>query len=115
MVSSRCPFILDTYKNDLVERIMIYRIFVDNASLFSKIIDTRNSQNALNSDLKSIGNWLQNMKYNLILILRSKLLADFISSWKSNTYTYPPVTFNNNIITTCPHQKHLGVASMILN
>ena len=115
MVSSRCPFILDTYKSDLVERIMIYRIFVDNASLFSKIIDTRNSQNALNSDLKSIGNWLQNMKYNLILILRSKLLADFISSWKSNTYTYPPVTFNNNIITTCPHQKHLGVASMILN
>ena len=23
---------------------------------------------------------------------------------------HPPVTFNNNTITKCPHQKHLGVA-----
>ena len=32
-----------------------------------------------------------------------------IVSWKSNTSTYPPVTFNKYIIATCPHQKHLGV------
>ena len=29
---------------------------------FSKVIDTRNSQNALNSDLESIGNWAYQWK-----------------------------------------------------
>ena len=33
---------------------------------------------------------------------------EVIFSWKSNTSTYPPVTFNKNI-ATCLHQKHLGV------
>ena len=34
---------------------------------------------------------------------------EVIFSRKSNRCTYPPVTCNNNIIATCPHQKHLGV------
>ena len=32
-----------------------------------------------------------------------------IFAQKSNTCTYPPVTFNKNIIVTCSHQKHMGV------
>ena len=28
----------------------------------------------------------------------------------SNNLSHPPVKFNNNNITRCPHQKHLGVA-----
>ena len=39
-----------------------------------------------------------------------KQANEFIFSQKSNRCTYPPVTFDNNIIATCPHQKHLGVA-----
>ena len=39
-----------------------------------------------------------------------KQANEVIFTRKSNRCTYPPVTFNNNIITTCPHQKHLGVA-----
>ena len=31
-------------------------------------------------------------------------------SRKLNTYMYPRVTFNNNAVTKCPHQKHMGVA-----
>ena len=46
------------YINDLPDGIMsICKIFADDTSLFSKIIDTRNSQNTLNSDLEVIRNW----------------------------------------------------------
>ena len=38
-----------------------------------------------------------------------KQANEVIFSRKSNKRTYPPVTFSNNIIATCPHQKHLGV------
>ena len=38
-----------------------------------------------------------------------KQANEVIFTRKSNRCTYPPVTFNNNIIATCPHQKHLGV------
>ena len=72
----------------------ICKIFADNTSLFSKIIDTINSQNTLNSDLE---------------IIKKKQANEVIFSQKSNRYTYLPVIFNNNIIATCPHQKHLGI------
>ena len=38
-----------------------------------------------------------------------KQANDVIFSQKSNSCTYPPITFNNNIITSCPHQKYLGI------
>ena len=42
------PLLFLVYKNDLPDGIMlICNIFADNASLFSKIIDTTNSQNTL--------------------------------------------------------------------
>ena len=27
----------------------------------------------------------------------------------SNNLSYPPIKFNNNDISKCPHQKHLGI------
>ena len=38
-----------------------------------------------------------------------KQVYEVIFSLKLNKCTYPLVTLNNNIITTCPHHKHLGV------
>ena len=46
----------------------ICKIFDDHTSFFSKIIETRNSQNTLTLDLKSIKNGLTYGKHNLILI-----------------------------------------------
>ena len=40
----------------------ICKIIADDASLFSKIINTRNSQNTLNSDLEIIKNWAHQWK-----------------------------------------------------
>ena len=34
---------------------------------------------------------------------------EVLFSWKSNTCTCHPVTYNNTIIAICPYQKHLGV------
>ena len=44
---------------------------------------------------------------NLILILRNKQMR--LSFLVNRIHMYPPVTFNNNGITKCLHQKHLGV------
>ena len=79
----------------------ICKIFDDNASLFSKYF-------TLNSDLKSIKNWAYQWKMQFYPDPK-KQANEVIFSRKSNTCTYSPVTFNNNIITTCPHQKYLGV------
>ena len=86
----------------------ICKIFADNTSLFSKIIDTRNSQNTLNSDLEIIKNWAYQWKMQFTHDPK-KQANEVIFSQKSNRYTYLPVIFNNNIIATCPHQKHLGI------
>ena len=52
------PLLFLIYINHLPDRIMsIFKIFADDTLLFSKIIDTRNSQNTLNSDWEIIKNW----------------------------------------------------------
>ena len=86
----------------------VFKIFAADTSLFSKIIDLRNPQNTLYSDLKSVKNWPYQWKMQFNPD-QKKQANEVIYSWKSNTCTYPTVTFNNNIIATCPHQKNFGV------
>ena len=96
------------YINDLPDGIFsICKIFVDNTSLFTKVIDTCNSQHAINSDLEAISNWVYQWKLQFNPDPK-KQANEVIFSRKSNTCMYPPVKFNNNTITKCPHQKHLG-------
>ena len=103
------PLLFLIYINDLPDGLMlICKIFADDTSLFSKIIDTRNCQNTLNSDLEIIKNWAYQWKMQFNPDPK-KQANQLIFSWKSNRCAYPPVTFNNNVITTCLHQKHLGV------
>ena len=103
------PLLFLIYINDLPDGIMsICKIFADDTSLFSKIIDTWNSQNTLNSDFENIKNWAYQLKMQFNPDPK-KQENEVIFSRKSNTRTYPPATFNNNIIATYPHQKHLSV------
>ena len=103
------PLLFLTYINDLPDGIMsICKIFANNTSLFSIIINARNSQNTLNSDLEIIKNWAYQWKMRFNPEPK-KQANEVIFSRKLNKCTYPPVTFNNNIITTFPHHKHLGV------
>ena len=48
------PILFLIYINDLAEGITSYAKFADDRSCFSKVIDTSNSQNALNSLQKSL-------------------------------------------------------------
>ena len=82
---------------------------VDDTSLFSKIIDPRNSQNTLNSDLKYIS-WRAH-QWKMQSNAHPKLEEnDAAISRKSNTNTYPSVIFTINIITTCSDLKHLSLS-----
>ena len=69
----------------------ICKIFADNTSLFSKVIDTRDSQNALNFGLESISNW----------VYQWKLQFNFDPKKQANE-----VSFLVNRIHLCIHQSH---------
>ena len=66
----------------------------------------KNPEDVPNCDLKSIWTYQWKMPFNHD---SKKQGNEVIYSWESNTSIYLPVTFNKNIIATCPHQKHLGV------
>ena len=88
------------YINDLPNGITsICKVFADNTSLFLKVLDVNESAKKLNSELV---NGLFNGKCSLILILINRLK-------KSKVHFNPTLTFNNNDVKKCPHQKHLGI------
>ena len=97
-----------SYQTGLCQYVKSGEKIAGDTSLFLKIIDTRNSQNNLNSDLLIIKNWVYQWKMQFNPDPK-KQANEVIFSRKSNKCTYPPVIFNNNITATCPHQKHLGV------
>ena len=39
----------------------------------------------------------------------NKQANEVIFSRKSKVHSHPPLTFNNNDVKKCPHQKHLGI------
>ena len=39
----------------------------------------------------------------------NKMAKEIIFSRKSKVHSYLPLTFNNNDVKKCPHQKHLGI------
>ena len=115
-VSIKSTFILDTYINDLPEGIIsICKIFANDTSLFSKVINTINSENTLNAALESISNWAYQWKMQFSPD-RNKQANEVIFPRKSNIVSYPPIIFNNNSIAKCLHQKHFNLTlGLILN
>ena len=103
------PLLFLIYINNLSEGIIsICKIFADDTSLFSKVYNTVNSENTLNTDLKSITNWAYQWKIKFNP--DPKKQANEVTFFrKSNTVSHPPVIFNNNSIAKCSYHKHLGV------
>ena len=92
------PLVFLIYINDSPDGIMsICKIFAGDTSRFSKIIDTRNSQNTLNSDLKIIKDWAYQWKVQFNPDPK-KQANEVIFPRKSNRCTYPPVVLNKNIV-----------------
>ena len=111
-VSSPLSFLI--YINDLPEGIIsICKIFANDTSLFSKVINTINSENTLNAALKSISNWAYQWKMQFSPD-RNKQANEVIFPRKSNIVSYPPIIFNNNSIAKCLHQKHFNLTLVLI-
>ena len=105
------PLLFLIYINDLPDGITsICKIFADDTSLFSKVQDINKSANELNCDLEKVSNWAYQWKMQFNPD-PNKQANEVIFSRKSNSnsFPYPPVKFNENNITKCSHQKHLGI------
>ena len=79
--------------------------------MFSKVQHINKSATELNTDLEKISQWAYQWKMQFNLD-PSKQKNKVIFSYKliSNYLLHPPVKFNNNNVTRCSYQKHLGIA-----
>ena len=86
------------------------KIFADDTSLFSKVYDIHKSASNLNDDLEKISYWAYQLKMQFNPD-PNKQANEVIFSRKtsSNNLSHPPIKFNNNDISKCPHQKHLEI------
>ena len=84
--------------------------FADDTSLFSKVLNIKKCVAELNTALEKITQWAYQWKMQFNPD-PNKQANEVIFSRKlvSNNLSHPPVKFNNNNITRCSHQKHLGV------
>ena len=86
------------------------KIFADDTSLFSKVYDIHKSTSKLNDDLEKISYWA----YQWEMQFKpdpNKQANEVIFSRKtsSNNLSHRHIKVNNNDISKCPHQKHLGI------
>ena len=105
------PLLFLIYINDLPDELTsICKIFADDTSLFSKVLNINESANDLNFGLEKISQWAYQWKTQ-INPDPNKQVNEVIFSRKSNSsnLTYSPVKLNNISITRCSHQKHLGI------
>ena len=82
------------------------KLFADDASLFSKNINT--SASHLNSDLSKISNWAFQWKMGFDPD-PSKQTQEVIFSHQIQNTCHPSIYFNNKSVKQVPSQKHLGL------
>ena len=105
------PLLFLIYINDLPDGVTsICKIFADDTSLFSKILDVNKSVNELNSDLERTNQWAYHWKMQFDPDPK-KQANEVIFSRKSVSHglSHPSIKFNERDIKKCNHQKHLGV------
>ena len=84
------------------------KLFADVKSLFSVVHDVARSSPELNSELANISEWAFTWKISFNPD-PSKPAEEVIFSSKLKTVPHPSITFNNNPLSLCPAQKHLGL------
>ena len=84
------------------------KLFADDTSLFSVVHDVTISSSELNSDLAKISEWAFKWKMSFNPD-PSKPAQEVIFGRKLKKVPHPSITFNNNPLSLCPAQKHLGL------
>ena len=99
------------YINDLPDGInSLCKMFADDTSLFSKVYDIHKSASNPNDDLEMISYWAYQwkMQFNPDPNKQDNEVI-FSQKTSSNNLSQPHIKFNNNDISKCSHQKHLGI------
>ena len=103
------PLLFLIYINDLPDGLTsMCKIFADDTSLFSKVIDKNNSNSQLNSDLAKISKWAFQWKISFNPDPNKQAIEVHFSN-KRDKENYPPLQYNSTYIQIADSQKHLGL------
>ena len=103
------PLLFLIYINDLPDGLTsVCKIFADNTSLFSKVIDKNNSNSQLNSDLAKISKWAFQWKMFFNPDPNKQAIEVRLSN-KRDKENYPPLQFNSTDVQIADSQKDLGL------
>ena len=84
------------------------KIFADDTSLFSKVIDKNNSNSQLNSDLVKISKWAFQWKMSFNPDPNKQAIEVCFSN-KCDKENYQPLQFNSSDVQIADSHKHLGL------
>ena len=88
--------------NDLPNGIAsICKMFADDTSLFSKVLDVNEFTKKLNFDFEKFSEWVFQWKMHFNPD-PNKQANEVTFSPKSKVHSHPPLTFNNDV-KKCPH------------
>ena len=103
------PLLFLIYINDLPDGLTsLCKIFPDDTSLFSKVIDKNNPNSQLNSDLAKISKWAFQWKISFSTDPNKQAIEVRFSN-KRNKENYPPLQLNSTDVQIADSQKHLGL------
>jgi len=103
------PLFFLIYINDLPEGIVsMIKIFADDSSLFSLILNQIRCSIELNSDMQKVSEWAHQWKMSFNPD-PSKQAVEVYFTRRRNPPDPPEINFNNAAIAIQDHQKHLGL------
>ena len=103
------PLFFIVYINDLPVGLQSnVKIYADETSLFSVMVDSLKSLTLLNSDLRLIMKWAVQWKMSFNPD-PSKQEVEIIFSKKLNISQHPALIFNNDVVCSKDSHKHLGM------
>ena len=103
------PLLFLIYINDLPENIESgVKVFADDTSIFSKVLDPTSSGTILNRDLDKICEWAYQWKMSFNPDISKQAVEVYFSN-KRLPNIPPPILFNGIPVAVEPSQKHLGL------
>ena len=101
------PLLFLIYINDLPDNLISSsKLFADDTSIFSTVLDINRSSEALNQDLLTIKDWATQWKMSFNPDL-NKQATGVVFSRKTSIINHPLLYFNGAPVVSSCHQKHL--------